>query len=113
MNTNSFPISLTKVTSMADPELGKDLTAEQEEFTAKYEFLSHRFFKFNNSNLPSSARNIHFVCLLCPRKTLIACSKKNTANLRMHIERQHGMHLEVRKNEHFWSYYNCKNLLYL
>ena len=87
---------------MADPELGKDLTAEQEEFTAKYEFLSHRFFKFNNSNLPSSARNIHFVCLLCPRKTLIACSKKNTANLRMHIERQHGMHLEVKKNEHFW-----------
>ena len=81
---------------MADPELAKDLTAEQEEFAAKYEFLSHRFFKFNNSALPSSARNIHFICLLCPRKTLIACSKKNTANLRMHIERQHPTYLEVR-----------------
>ena len=80
---------------MADPELAKDMTAEQEEFTTKYEYLSHRFFKFNNSQLPSSARNIHFICLLCPRKTLIACSKKNTANLRMHIERQHGQHLEV------------------
>ena len=80
---------------MADPELAKDMTAEQEEFSSKYEFLSHRFFKFNNNVFPSSARNIHFICLLCPRKTLIACSKKNTANLRMHIERQHGMHLEV------------------
>ena len=81
---------------MADPELAKDMTAEQEEFSAKYEFLSQRFFKFNNNQLPSSARNIHFQWLLCPRKTLIACSKKNTVNLRLHVERQHGMHLEVR-----------------
>ena len=80
---------------MADPELAKDMTAEQEEFNTKYEYLSHRFFKFNNNVLPASARNIHFICLLCPKKTLIACSKKNTANLRMHIERQHGMNLEV------------------
>ena len=106
---------------MADPELAKDMTAEQEEFTTKYEYLSHRFFKFNNSQLPSSARNIHFICLLCPRKTLIACSKKNTANLRMHIERQHGQHLEVSQlwnskwNEVFMCiviWFNCDTKIY-